>query len=325
VTQSLRIDVHHHILPAEYVSALAGMGITGGGGIPFPRWSVEAALCLMDRHGIEAAVTSISSPGVHFGDAAAARDLARRCNEISARLVADHPGRFGAFATLPLPDVDGALRELEYALDTLEMDGVVLLASQHDGRVLGDAAFDVLFAELDRRRAVVFVHPTIPKSSETIPIDVPGFAAEFTFDTSRAILNLVWSGTAERCPNVRLIFSHAGGTAPFLAWRWSLLDFLPGTSERAPRGVMHYLRQFFYDTALSANPHALRSLCELVPPTQILFGTDFPFAPELITQASIEGVERYDGFDDGARRAIERANTLSLLPALRDRVMRGSR
>ncbi len=315
-----RIDVHHHILPAEYVSALARLGITGGGGIPFPKWSVDDALGLMDRHGIQAAVTSISTPGVHFGDAAAARDLARRCNEISARLMTDHPARFGGFAILPLPDVGGALRELEFALDTLHLDGVVLLASQSDGRVLGDPAFDEVFAELDRRQAIVFVHPTIPKSSETIPIDVPGFAAEFTFDTSRAILNLIWSGTAERCQNSRLIFSHAGGTAPFLAWRWSLLDFLPGTSERAPRGMMHYLKSFFYDTALSANPHALRSLCELVPATQILFGTDFPFAPEPITAMSTEGLEQYDGFDAAARRAIEHENALRLLPELRKRI-----
>lgn len=311
-----RIDVHHHIVPAEYVAALEKVGRSGGGGIPFPKWSAEEALGVMDRHGIRTAVTSVSAPGIHFGDDAAARDLARRCNEVSARLVVDHFGRFGGFAVLPLPDVDGALRELEHALDTLRLDGVVLLASCHDGRVLGDPAFDALFDELDRRRAVVFVHPTVPKSSETIPIDVPGFAAEFTFDTSRAILNLIWSGTAERCPNVKLIFSHAGGTAPFLAWRWSLLDFLPGTSARAPKGVLHYLRSFFYDTALSASPHALRSLSELVPASHILFGSDYPFAPEILVQASVEGLGAYDGFDDAARRAIETDNALALLPRL---------
>jgi predicted TIM-barrel fold metal-dependent hydrolase len=318
VTELHRVDVHHHILPPAYVSALAGIGISGGGGVPFPAWSAEEALAVMDRNGIQAAVTSISTPGVHFGDAAFARDLARRCNEISARLASDHPARFGAFATLPLPDVKGALLELEHALDTLHLDGVVLLASQSDGRYLGDPHFDDLVAELDRREAVVFVHPTIPKSSEAIPIDVPGFAAEFTFDTSRAVLNLIWSGTAERFRNVRWIFSHAGGTAPFLAWRWNLLNMQPTLRERAPQGVMHYLGRFFYDTALSANPHALRSLTELVGPSQLLFGSDYPFAPAPITAASIEGLAHYDGFDASARHAIERTNALALLPRLRE-------
>jgi 6-methylsalicylate decarboxylase len=320
VSELHRIDLHHHILPGDYVATLARMGITAGGGMPFPSWSPEETLGFMDRHGIQAAVTSISSPGVHFGDGPAARDLARRCNETSARLIGDHPSRFGGFAFLPLPDVDGALRELEHALDTLGLDGVVLLASQSDGRVLGDPAFDELFAELDRREAVVFVHPTVPKSSEALPIDVPGFAAEFTFDTSRAILNLIWTGAAERFQKLRLIFSHAGGTAPFLAWRWSLLDFAPQIRERAPSGVMHHLRRFHYDTALSANPHALRSLGELVAPSQIVFGSDFPFAPEPIIQMTVDGLAQYDGFDAAARRAIERDNALRLLPGLARRV-----
>jgi predicted TIM-barrel fold metal-dependent hydrolase len=327
--QCHRIDVHHHILPPAYVSALAGLGIHGGGGIPFPPWETTATLEMMDRQGIATAVTSISSPGVHFGDDEFARGLARECNEISARLVADYPQRFGGFATVPLPDVDGALREVEYALDTLGLDGVVLLASQSDGRYLGDPKFDTLFAELDRRRTVVFVHPTIPKSSESIPIGVPGFAAEFTFDTSRAVANLIWTGTVERYSNIRFILSHAGGTVPFLAWRWSLLDLHPtigpDLASRAPRGVMHYLRQFHYDTALSANPHALRSLCELVDPSHILFGSDFPFAPEPVTQVSVEGISAYEGFDDEGRQLIERGNALKLLPRLQQRLDAESR
>jgi len=316
VSRPHRIDVHHHILPEHYRAALAGIGIAGGGGLPFPAWSAADALGLMDRCGIEAAATSISSPGVHFGDADFARDLARRCNETSARLVQDHPARFGGFAILPLPDVKGALRELEHALDVLGLDGVVLLASQSDGRYLGDALFDELFAELDRRAALVFVHPTIPKSSESLPMDVPGFAAEFTFDTSRAALNLIWSGTAHRFPNVRFVFSHAGGAAPFLAWRWNLLNAHPVMRERAPHGVIHYLSRFFYDTALSANPHALRSLQELVPASQILFGSDFPFAPEPIARLCIDGLASYPGFEAAERSAIERTNALALLPRL---------
>jgi predicted TIM-barrel fold metal-dependent hydrolase len=276
----------------------------------------------MDDNSIQAAVTSISAPGVHFEDTAFARDLVPCCNEVAARLAGDHPKRFGAFATLPLPDVKGALLELEYALDILQLDGVVLLASQSDGRYLGDPNFDDLVAELDRRAAVVFVHPTIPKSVEAVPIDVPAFASEFPFDTSCPILNLIWSGTVERLPNVRGIFSYAGATAPFLAWRWSLLNLHPTMLEPAAVGVMHYLGQLLYDTALSANPHALRSLLELVGPSQVVFWSDYPFAPAPLHGASVRSPASFDGFDAPKRRAIERDNALVLLPGLRAQLER---
>jgi predicted TIM-barrel fold metal-dependent hydrolase len=314
------VDVHHHIVPAEYMAALARLGVTGGGGMPFPRWDAAGTLEVLDRQGIAVAVTSISAPGVHFGDDAAARELARRCNELSAKLVSEHPARFGAFAVLPLPDVDGALRELEYALDRLGLDGVVVLSSQSDGRYLGDPHFEPLMAELERRGAVVFVHPTVPKTSEALRLDVPGFVAEFTFDTTRAAVNLIWTGAVERYPNIRFILSHAGGTTPFLAQRLNAMSVSPAFRERAPKGVQHYLQRFFYDTALSAVPNALRSLQELVGPEQILFGSDFPFAPEPIARASVEGLLRYDGFDDAARERIARSNALALLPRLAARL-----
>lgn len=315
-----RIDVHHHILPALYTAALAKLGIGSGGGVAFPPWDPETALAVMDRNGIATAVTSISAPGIHFGDDAAARDLARRCNELSARLVADHPTRFGAFAVLPLPDVKGALVELEHALDALRLDGVVLLGSQSDGRYLGDPLFEDLMAELDRRSAVAFVHPAVPKSSEALPLDIPGAAIEFTFDTTRAALNLVWNGVVERRPNIRFILSHAGGTIPYLAHRISLFASLPAVRARLPRGPLDSLKRFFYDTALSASPHALRSLQELVPAEQVLFGSDYPFAPEPITRASVDALAAYSGFDAAARAKLERANALALLPSVAARV-----
>ena len=290
------------------------------GGVPFPPWDAETTLGVMDRNGIAFAVTSISAPGVHFGDDAFARDLARRCNEISAKLVQEHPSRFGAFAVVPLPDVEGSLVELEYALDTLRLDGVVLLSSQSDGRYLGDAGFEELMAELDRRQTVAFIHPTVPVTSESIRLDVPGPILEFTFDTTRAALSLVWNGTVERFPNIRFILSHAGGTVPFLAWRMSLLDRSPQMKEHAPLGARHYLRRFYYDTALSANPHGLRSVGELVPPSQVLFGSDYPFAPEPVTKISIVGIQKYDGFDESARSAIGRETALALFSHLEQRL-----
>jgi predicted TIM-barrel fold metal-dependent hydrolase len=307
-----RIDIHHHILPPAYVSALATPGITAGGGRPLPEWDVQSTLELMDRYAIATAITSISEPGIYFGDPLFARNLARRCNEFSAQLVRQYPRRFGAFAILPLPDMDAALRELEYALDTLKLDGVVLLSSV-DGTYPGDPAFDELFAELDRRRAIVFLHPTVPAINATLKLSLPPFLVEFVFDTTRAVTNLVYSGTMGRCPNIRYILAHAGGTIPYLAYRISMGQImLPGP----PQDVLTYLKQLYYDTALSANPYALCSLQTLVDASHILLGSDYPFAPEIATSLTIQGIQNYDGFDQQARKAIEQENALTLFPRL---------
>ncbi len=302
--------MHHHILPPDYLSALANAGITSSGGRSVPEWNIQSSLALMDGHAIATAITSISEPGIFFGDVAFKRDMARRCNEFSAQLIRGYPQRFGAFAILPLPDIDAALRELEYALDTLKLDGVVLLSSV-DGRYPGDPLFDELFTELNRRKAVVFLHPTDPTINSERKLDLPPFLIEFVFDTTRAVTNLVYSGTLERCPDIRFIVAHAGGTVPYLAYRISMGQImLPGV----PQGVMTYLKQFYYDTALSANPHALRSLQELVDASHILFGSDFPFAPEVMTSFSVQGIQNFDGFDEQARKAIERESAFPLFP-----------
>src|SRR5262245_11836814 len=315
-TQAHRIDVHHHILPQEYVQAVQRAGVPDAGGVAFSLWTPQSTLALMDRQGIATAITSIAAPGVHFGDDRAARALARRCNEISARLVADHPQRFGAFAVLPMPDVDGSLVELEYALDTLGLDGVVMLASIGD-RYLGDPAYEPLFAELQRRKSVVFVHPNVPATSQALKLALPGALIEFVFDTTRAVANLIYSGTLERHPDVSLILSHAGGTVPFLAERLALGKLVPDLASRAPKGALHYLKRLYYDTALSANPHALSSLRELVDPARILFGSDHPFAPEPVVDANVRGLATFAGFDAATRRSIERDNALALFPRLR--------
>ena len=309
-----RIDIHHHILPPVYTSTLEKIGITGAGGIPFPDWNAQQSLYVMDRNGIATAITSVSSPGVYFGDNAFSRNLARRCNEFSANLVDEHPKRFGAFAVLPLPDVSGALREVEYALDKLKLDGTVLLSNVR-GHYLGAPEFDELFYELNRRKAIVYIHPTDPPEENLTKLNLPSSLVEFVFDTTRAIANLIYSGTVERCPDIRFIVSHAGGTAPYLAWRISLFQYKK--AGMLPQGVITYLKRLYYDTALSAAPYALRSLQELVDPSHILFGSDYPFAPESLTSATIRGLKNYGSFDEHALKAIEQENALRLFPRLR--------
>jgi predicted TIM-barrel fold metal-dependent hydrolase len=313
--QPHRIDVHHHILPPEYVKAAARYGIGEAGGFSFPKWSPEAALSLMDRAGIATAITSISAPGAVLGNGAEARELARRCNEISARLVSDHPSRFGAFAVLTLPDLDGSLEELSYALDTLHLDGVVLFTSVGD-RYLGDPAFEDLFAELNRRKAVVFVHPTLPPG-QALRISLPAAIIEFVFDTTRAIANLIFSGTLERYPDISMIFSHAGGTAPFLAERLSAEKVIPKLREKAPQGAIPYLKRLYYDTAISTSRPVLSALRELVDPSHMLFGSDYPYLPEPLIHEYVRGLEEYREFPSNARAAIERENALTLFPRLR--------
>jgi predicted TIM-barrel fold metal-dependent hydrolase len=314
--QPHRIDVHHHILPPDYVTAVAKHGVTTAGDVAFPAWSASAALSLMDRAGIATAITSVAAPGVSFGDRLAGRSLARYCNEFSARLVADFPHRFGAFAVLPLPDVDGTLAEIEYALDTLKLDGVIMLASIGE-RYLGDPAFDAVFDELDRRKAVAFVHPTIPVTSRGVMSHVPGAMAEFVFDTTRAAVNLIYGGTLERCRNVSIILSHAGGTVPYIAWRIAQGALFPALRDKAPQGALAYLRRLYYDTAMSATPYALASLREVADPGHILFGSDWPFLPEDQVMEMVDGLVAYRGFGESTRAAIERGNGLALFPRLR--------
>ena len=308
-----KIDVHHHIVPREYVDALAKIGITEVAGRPFPEWSVENMLELMDRHQIKTAITSISAPGVYFGDEGFAIELCRQCNEFSAQLIKDFPERLGAYAVLPLPNLDAALKELEYALDTLKLDGVVLLSSV-GGYYMGAPLYDELFDALNTRRAVVFIHPDVSPESDKSTLKLPPSLVEFVLETTKAVSNLLFTGTIERCPFVRFILPHAGGAIPYLTMRLTLGEFWPGLQEHVPQGILAYLRRFYYDTAISAAPYALRSLQEVVDNSQILFASDYPFAPELATMLTINGLETYAGFDEQALRSVFYDNALQLFP-----------
>ena len=220
MTSARRIDFHFHLIPKFYQDAAYESG-TGPLIGRYPDWSPERALELMDAHSIEVALTSLAQPGVQFGDPVRARALARRCNEYAAELNARWPKRFGAFAVVPMWDIGDALAEVGYALDVLKHQGVCLFASYGE-RFLGDPYFDPLLEELDRRQAVVFVHPAFHPSSRKLELPWPGFMMEYLFDTTRAAVNLVFSGATERFSRIRFVLAHAGGLVPYFAWRLSV-------------------------------------------------------------------------------------------------------
>ena len=309
MTTTRRIDTHQHIVPPAYAAWLAAHGLDAGGRA-IPRWSADAALELMEGAGIASAILSVSTPGVHLGDDAEARDQARQVNEFTAEVARRWPDRFGFFATLTLPDVDGAIAEAAHALDRLGADGVVLLANV-GGTYLGDAAWEPLMAALDERAAVVFVHP----SSLPAPA-VPGiapFVADFLLDTTRAAINLARVGTFERYPRLKIILSHAGGFVPFAAER--MARACSDSGEDTAQGIER-LRRFYFDLALSSSPYALPSVLALADPARITFGSDWPFAPKERSWHFARLLDRFE-LTPAQRHAIDRGNAERLFPRLR--------
>ena len=315
---SFTIDVHHHILPDVFYRATNDTNNPVGGIHPAP-WSKETTLSFMDDAGIDVAITSISTPGVHMGDDAAACDLARRVNELSADLIRERPERFGGYAALPLPDVDGSLRELEYSLDVLKMDGVVLFSNAR-GVYLGDARFNPLFEELERRGTVVFVHPTAsPDTAARANLQLPDSLIDFTADTTRAIAKLHYSNTFARTPNVKYIFSHAGGTMPFLATRLSIIDrmnVMPGAEER--ESADDTFRKLYWDTALSWRAPNLQMLRSVTGMGQVLFGSDYPYLRRDMAVSCRREVETSTELVGDESRAVLADNALKLFPRLRE-------
>jgi predicted TIM-barrel fold metal-dependent hydrolase len=302
-----RIDVHHHVAPPKWLAEVTGRDLLQ----PATRnWTAEKSLEDMDKGGVAAAVVSITNPGLWFTDKAQTARLARESNDMMARLVADRPARFGMFAAMPLPDVESTLREIAYALDTLKADGIGLFTSYRDVW-LGDASFTPVMEELDRRKAVVFVHPTAADCCMNLLPDVQPGVMEYGTDTTRAILGILFSGAAVRFPNIRFIWSHAGGTAPFLAGRIEAsVPRLADHAKRLPNGAISEMRKFYYDVAGAANPGALVSLMKLVPISQVLFGTDFPSGRSRDIVAGLAEV----GFSEREIQALDRDNALRLLP-----------
>ena len=320
-----RIDVHSHFLPDFYREALHAAGLSRPDGIAaLPEWSEDDMLRTMDLLGIERAYLSISTPGVHFGDDAAARKLARRVNEEAARLVRAHPGRLGFFASTPLPDVAGALDEIAYAYDVLGADGVVFETNFH-GMYLGDAALAPVYQELDRRGAVLFLHPTAPGCScgcGQYPgkhFDYPAPMIEFIFDTTRAVTNMVLSGTLERCPNLKVIVPHAGAALPILAARIDLIGpMLTAPGVPNPPLMRDALRRFHFDLAGVPVPQMLDALLSVADPKHLHFGSDWPFTPTKICIGLAEALDGAAQLNGPLRADVYRNNALRLFaPAQR--------
>ena len=306
-----RIDTHAHLIPPQYRDALRKAGIDEAGGRALPQWSPEPALAAMAELDVATAILSVSTPGTTFlprvADAAA---LARDLNDYGAALVTGDPDRFGFFATVPMPHIEAATAEAVRALDELRADGVVLLANSA-GVYLGQDGQDALFAALDARRAVAFIHPAdLPGPA----VDgVPPFAADFLLDTTRAAYLLVRNGIRRRYPNIRFILSHAGGFVPYASHRMAVA--IMGETGRSPADSLDDFAGFYFDTALSSSAAALPTLLAFAEPGHITFGSDFPFAPVAAGRLFAAGLETY-GLDSADRHAIERENALRLFPRL---------
>jgi 6-methylsalicylate decarboxylase len=307
-----RIDVHFHLIPQFYQDAAyaAGAGPAIG---RYPQWSPELALEVMDARGIETALTSLAQPGVQFGDPSKAAALARRCNEFAAELMVRWPSRFGALATVPMFDVGEAVVEIAHAFDVLKHQGVCLFASYGE-RFLGDPAFDPVLAALDERAAVVFVHPALHPSSRGLALPWPGFMMEYLFDTTRAVVNLVFGGAIVRYPRIRFVLAHAGGLVPYFAWRLSVSPMIDARLPQMSRAEVYgRLRRFWYDTALSPSMQTLDCLAEVATPERVVFGSDWPFANARVVAEALKTYEAASVPPD-QRAALDRRNALSLFP-----------
>jgi 6-methylsalicylate decarboxylase len=309
-----RIDVHHHFAPQFHVDAMMAPGRRTGP--PPPKWSPALSLEDMDKSGIATAVLSVVQPGVWYGDnVEEARGLARRLNEYGATLVKDHPGRFGLFAVISPPDVAGSLKEIEYALDTLKADGIGLMTS-YQSKYLGDASFAPVYEELNRRKAVIYVHPTTPDCCRGLVPGIPPGSIEYATDSTRTIAHIVFSGTATKFPDIRWIFSHSGGTLPFLTGRFIRLAQEKEKEKKLPflpNGPLPEFRKFNYELAQGNTAGQIAALLKMVSISQVLYGTDFPFRDGAEVN---QGIADW-GFAAADLQAIERENAVKLLPRLK--------
>lgn len=309
------IDIHAHFLTKSYLDAMNAAGVHDVDGFPMPDWSPESAIEHMDRWGIATQILSISAPGIDFVSGDAARKLARKINEELAGIVARHPGRLRGFGLLPLPDVDGALREIEHALDVLKFEGIGLYTN-FSGIYPGDARLDPLFEELNRRKAVTYVHPVAPPGFDRTRFGFPAATVEYPFDTTRMITNLVSSGTLRRFPDFKMIVSHGGGTLPFLVPRIARHTTRFARVPVTPEEILADFRSLYFDTTAVSHPHAIDSLLTIAPKDHLLYGSDHPFMLPTAITAGVDFLRLTAKYDEATRRAVGYENAQRLFPAL---------
>jgi predicted TIM-barrel fold metal-dependent hydrolase len=308
------IDVHHHVIPPVWLEeAREPIFATNRFTSVITDWTPQRSLEDMDKNGIRTSMSSITNPGIWFGDAPKARRLARACNEYMATLKRDFPGRFGGLAALPLPDADGSLEEIRYAFDDLRLDGVGLMTN-YDDKWLGDPIFAPVLEELNRRKVTIYVHPNSSNCCNAkMGPDVSPSVIEFPLDTTRTVVSLLFNGSLVRYPDINWIFSHAGGTLPMLADRISnIIARQPSISARFPNGALHELKKLHYDLAQGSSPMQLAGLTKLVPTTQILFGSDYPFWS---AKPAKDGMAAWS-FDQNEKDMILRGNARRLFKML---------
>ena len=316
-----KIDVHHHTLPDFYRTALSSAGDVSGA--PVQPWSLDNSSSLMTTLSISTAVLSLSAPGAEIagtpatGNALAGRALARQWNDYSASIRAREPAKFGFFGALPsLTDVEGSIEALRYALDELKADGITLFTS-YDGKYLGDKDFEPIWAELDKRNAVVFIHPYHTPSATWTSAQLPQPIIDYPHETTRTACDLIVSGRKRQFRSCKIILSHAGGTLPFLSWRMMALCstlFEGLLTEESPHGeqITEDAKSFYFDTALGGSANILDSLLKWAPRERVLYGSDFPYAT-VEAEWSDKELEGYE-MDGERRKAVYRENALKLFP-----------
>ena len=316
------IDVHHHCVLPEYQAALVRSGAADPSKPLRLNSTPHEAAASMATLGIDAAIVNpLSVAGVHHGDDQNARYLCRSVTDALAKFAAAVPDKFGFFAPLPYPDIDGALEHMAYALDTLKADGLILL-SQQNGIYVGDKRGEPLWAEMDRRGAVVFVHPARPAFIDDFSSKIWGSIIEYPFETTRVASFLIYNEFMKKYPNIKWILAHAGGCLPYLSFRLHLMEeqdiAKPEFSTRVPEGAVSYVGKFYYDTAISGAAPALAGLKAVTEPSHIMFGSDWPYIHRETVEMQTVNLQQWDGFTPQTFAAMERENALALFPRFRD-------